>query len=689
MRKLLSVLAGLLLSTAAFGAGEIFSPLTFSLSPADGTRTGTISQTDYNAFFAASSPALSVGTFVTSGTAKGLDLTSNVLSLHAATLTSPGAVSTGTQVFGGQKTFGTLLSTTFQASTTIVAGTSITAGTQFIGPGTGITGIPLTSGVTGVLPLANGGTNNSSAFPAKDIVFSNGSSLITDSSLQWDTSTARFGVNLGGATIDNTLQVRTSSTTDSLAQAMFNTGAATNKGLVIQGFSAQTANLQEWQSSAGALLSGVGPTGAKILTRTSSASSGTINNLAVTTGHLAFTSSSATVLTGVVAQTSGARVLIHNAPSSGVSTAILTIKNESTSSTAANRFSPPGGVDYVLQPNDSVWAEYSGTTSRWLIDPIGASASASQNGIVNQAVQSFTGQKTFASGIKTPTVSDSAGNILLDAASYSLGAGLPSNTMIDMAQYVINANSNVKAIDVGNFALYHGSTKKFDWNTGIYTRADSSTAANFETGGGLYDNSSGNSLDFGNRYLYSASNLVANWGTSELLVGGMSPSLNWASRILINSGNTSVLNYETLITNDSAGLESIDWGGRYLVGIDGSVHAQWDAGILYYATVEKLNWQADTLRDNFGTLALDWGNRTLNDSSGSSVITWSGSGGLGFFSASPVTIQTGSSGGYNIGSTGSTGPAQYDTQYTGGIGGTGYTTDDLVRALKNFGLIQQ
>jgi hypothetical protein len=59
--------------------------------------------------------------------------------------------------------------------------------------------------------------------------------------------TATFGTN-------NRLIVNPYSTVDNLATAQINANAATNKGLVIQGFASQTADLQEWQNSAGKAL---------------------------------------------------------------------------------------------------------------------------------------------------------------------------------------------------------------------------------------------------------------------------------------------------------------------------------------------------------------------------------------------------------------------------------------------------
>lgn len=55
--------------------------------------------------YSGSGGSVSVGAFSNTSTANGLDITTNVLALHAADATNPGAVSITTQSFSGQKTF--------------------------------------------------------------------------------------------------------------------------------------------------------------------------------------------------------------------------------------------------------------------------------------------------------------------------------------------------------------------------------------------------------------------------------------------------------------------------------------------------------------------------------------------------------------------------------------------------------
>ena len=95
----------------AFATNTATGTHTLSIATQDGTTTnlGLLTKADWNKFNAAAGKALETTGFISTGTANGLTVDNSganpTIALNAATGTTPGGVSTGTQTFGGDKTF--------------------------------------------------------------------------------------------------------------------------------------------------------------------------------------------------------------------------------------------------------------------------------------------------------------------------------------------------------------------------------------------------------------------------------------------------------------------------------------------------------------------------------------------------------------------------------------------------------
>ncbi len=119
------------------------------------------------------------------------------------------------------------------------------------------------------------------------------SQMLLNKTGQLGLGTATFGTN-------NKLLVNPYNTVDNLATAQINTTVATNKGLVVQGFTSQSANLQEWQSSAGAVLGSMAADGTFTSNRIRNSSDG-----GLFLGLLAGSTASATLNNTLIGEYSG------------------------------------------------------------------------------------------------------------------------------------------------------------------------------------------------------------------------------------------------------------------------------------------------------------------------------------------------------------------------------------------------
>lgn len=351
---------------------------------------------------------------------------------------------------------------------------------------------------------------------------------------------------------------------------------------------------------------------------TNISTTGTINNLTPTTGYLNFTGSGSVTLTGVVAQTQGARIIIQNSLSTNQ---IIQILSNNAGSTAANRFVNPNSYPIVIQNGETNEFIYKG--SYWVPAEAGVNA-WTIGGNAPQTGTAYFGTKNTANivGIQNgyqwlgvdkasntgQLVDLTSGTVSVDFVNRNLRDSSSNYTMDWQNRYLYNIGSDI-VVDWGNSILSYNLVTTLNWSVGqLY---DSSTQASIDWFNRYaYDNFGTTAMSWqsGNRVLLDdASFYSINWGTRSLYSNDGIISIGWQDRYLNNSLSYTTVNYEGCYLNDSLGAASIDWNNKYLV----------------YNTSVVADWATLVLNDYSATPSIYWANRYLKNTSNITVFDWS------------------------------------------------------------------
>lgn len=227
-------------------------------------------------------------------------------------------------------------------------------------------------------------------------------------------------------------------------------------------------------------------------------------------------------------------------------------------------------------------------------------------------------------------------DITVDWQNKTLNSGIPSNPVLDWANFLmIDSNQNT-SVDWNSKEMYDSNgSGSIDWN-----------------GRGLYNSSGQILIDYENGHLWNdTGDFVGRWRTSQLIQGGAT-SVHWGNRVLADSTNSTIIDWENKILGNDSSIV-VDWSDghlklnytptdptdvvdkQYVDGIASSsgdgIYLPLSGGVMEGAINMNSNdiFTGDySVRTSNATLindsvvSLDWNNRTLSDSASYTILDW-------------------------------------------------------------------
>lgn len=430
------------------GTGSIIgSGVAIAQHVADATHNGYLSSADWSTF----NGKQAAGNYITALTGDATASGPGSAALTLATVATPG---TNTKITFNAKGLVTSAAAAVLASSDYAnQGTTTTVlhGNASGNPSFGA--VSLTADVSGILPIANGGTNQGSAYTSGSIIFSNGTSLVQDNAnLFWDDTNFTIGVGTASPSAASCMDV-VANTSKAVRISAYGTAAIpAYQGRAARGTSGSPTATQSGDSLAVLAGRGYGATGF-----VSAASTGSISFQAE--GN--FTDSSMpTNITFNVTPSASTTVGSQMRLSAGGNLLLGTLTDSTTQKLQVIGNSKVGTVTSGTWNGDAVAIGFGGTGQATKAAGFDALSPMSASGDIIYG---------GASGTGTRLAKGSDGQVLTLASGLPSWAAASSGTAVNMSagltsNYTTSANAAIKY----DTAVYD-TNSAYSTGTGNYT----------------------------------------------------------------------------------------------------------------------------------------------------------------------------------------------------------------------------